>query len=226
MILLIEDEINLSDALVYMMKRNNYSVEVAYDGLTGESMAETNIYDLIILDRMLPGKNGIDILTSIRKKGINTPVLMLTAKDSIQDKIEGLDSGADDYLIKPFSKDELFARIRALGRRNVEFIKNDIICIGKIIFAPLKCEVIIGDDIVKLAGKEAQIFEYLIINKNLVVSKEMILSKIWGHKMDIEVNNIEVYLSNLRKKIISERSGLRIETIRGMGYCLKEINNT
>ena len=116
-LLLIEDEERLSDALTFILKKNKYGVDTAYDGITGQEMAETGIYDIIILDRMLPGKEGVSVLRDIRKNGIKTPVLILTAKDSISDRVEGLDAGADDYLVKPFSTEELLARIRALGRR-------------------------------------------------------------------------------------------------------------
>ena len=129
-ILLVEDETNLSDALSYILKKNNYTVNVAYDGITGQDMAESAIYDLIILDRMLPGKEGLEVLKGIRKNGIKTPVLILTAMNSIGDRVEGLDSGADDYLSKPFSKEELLARIRALSRRQSDIIKSEDIKIG------------------------------------------------------------------------------------------------
>lgn len=222
-ILLVEDEVHLSEALVYTLKKNNYIVDAAFDGITGQQMAETGIYNLIILDRMLPGKEGLDVLKTLRRQGITTPVLILTAKDSVKNRIEGLDSGADDYLIKPFSKDELLARVRALGRRQTEIIVNEEINIGNIGFNSLKGEIKINNQIIKLTSKESQIFEILIKNKNIVVSKEQLMEKIWGFQSDIELNNIEVYLSYLRKKIAKSDCGIIIETIRARGYCLKEI---
>lgn len=222
-ILLVEDEIHLSEALVYTLKKNNYIVDVAYDGITGQQMAETLVYNVIILDRMLPGKEGLDILKELRKQGISTPILVLTAKDSVKNRIEGLDSGADDYLIKPFSKDELLARIRALGRRQTEIIINEEINIGNMNFNSLKGEIKVNGQTLKLTSKESQILEILIKNKALVISKEQLMEKIWGFQSDIELNNIEVYLSYLRKKLAMIDCGIKIETIRARGYCLKEV---
>ncbi|KNY27801.1 response regulator transcription factor [Pseudobacteroides cellulosolvens] len=222
-ILLIEDEVHLSEALVYTLKKNNYIVDAAYDGITGQQMAGTLVYNVIILDRMLPGKEGLDVLKELRKQGITTPILILTAKDSVRNRIEGLDSGADDYLIKPFSKDELLARIRALGRRQTEIIINEEINIGNMSFNSLKGEIKVNDQILNLTSKESQILEILIKNKTLVISKEQLMEKIWGFQSDIELNNIEVYLSYLRKKLAMVDCRIKIETIRARGYCLKEV---
>lgn len=222
-ILLVEDEIHLSEALLYTLRKNNYIVDAAYDGITGQQMAETLVYNLIILDRMLPGKEGLDILKELRKQGITTPILILTAKDSVKNRIEGLDSGADDYLIKPFSKDELLARIRALGRRQTEIIINEELNIGNMTFNPLKGEIKTKSRTLKLTSKESQILEILIKNKALVISKEQLMERIWGFQSDIELNNIEVYLSYLRKKLAMIDCGIKIETIRARGYCLKEV---
>jgi DNA-binding response OmpR family regulator len=221
-ILLVEDEANLSEALVYTLKKNNYIVDAAFDGITGQQMAESRAYNVIILDRMLPGKDGLDVLTELRKQGITTPVLILTAKDSVKNRIEGLDSGADDYMTKPFSKGELLARVRALGRRQTEIIVNEEMYIGNMGFNPLKGEIRINGRTIKLTSKESQILEILIKNKNMVVSKEQIMERIWGFQTDIELNNIEVYLSYLRKKLAMSDCGIIIETIRARGYCLKE----
>lgn len=222
-ILLVEDEIHLSEALVYTLKKNNYIIDVAFNGIEGQEMAETAGYNIIILDRMLPGKEGLEVLKTLRMQGITTPVLILTAKDSIKDRIEGLDSGADDYLIKPFSKDELLARLRALARRQIDVINNDEFKMGCMCFNPLKGEINVNGKITKLSSKESQIFEILIKNKNVVITKEQLLEKIWGFQSDVELNNIEVYLSYLRKKLAVSGCGIVIETIRGSGYCLKEV---
>jgi DNA-binding response OmpR family regulator len=179
-ILLVEDEVHLSEALVYTLKKNNYVVDAAFDGITGQQMAESGAYNVIILDRMLPGKEGLDVLTELRKQGITTPVLILTAKDSVKNRIEGLDSGADDYMTKPFSKGELLARVRALGRRQTEIIVNEEMYIGNMGFNPLKGEIRINGRTIKLTSKESQILEILIKNKNMVVSKEQIMERIWG----------------------------------------------
>ncbi|ABN52034.1 DNA-binding response OmpR family regulator [Acetivibrio thermocellus AD2] len=221
-ILLVEDEVRLSEALVHTLKKNNYIVDVAFDGITGQQMAETNMYNVIILDRMLPKKDGLDVLRDLRKQGVTTPVLILTAKDSVKNRVEGLDSGADDYLTKPFSKSELLARIRALGRRQSEIFVNEEINIGNMSFNCMKGEIKVNGQTIKLTSKESQILEILIKNKNIVVSKEQLLEKVWGFQTDIELNNIEVYLSYLRKKLSKLDCGIVIETIRARGYCLKE----
>ncbi|WP_416175606.1 response regulator transcription factor [Clostridium sp.] len=222
-LLLVEDEEMLADALAYILKKNNYNVDVAYDGISGQEMAETKIYDVIILDRMLPGKDGLDVLKEIRRNGIKVPVLLLTAMDSIENKVEGLDNGADDYLVKPFSKDELLARIRALGRRHVDFIQDKNIQLSSLIFDPLRGEIECNGNKVKLTSKESQLLELLVRNKNQVITKEQILDRVWGIDCDIEMNNnIEVYFSYLRKKLKSIKSNITIETVRGVGYCLRE----
>ncbi len=218
-ILLIEDEKSLADALAHILRKNNYSVDVAYDGMDGQYQAETMVHDIIILDRMLPGRDGIDILKNLREEGIFIPVLMLTAKDSIQNRVEGLDAGADDYLVKPFSKDELLARLRALARRHKEVVFNDEITIGEVTFSPYKSEVRIGDQVVHLTVRESQLLELFIKNRGLVLSKEQILEKVWGFESEVDVNSVEVYLSYLRKKL---GNSLKLQTVRGVGYCLKE----
>jgi len=222
-ILLIEDEVNLSEALEYTLKKNNYVVDTAFDGDRGQKMAETGIYNIIVLDRMLPGKEGLEVLKALRMEGITTPVIFLTARDGVKDRIEGLNSGADDYLVKPFSREELLARINAVARRQTDLIRNEIYKIGKINFKPLKGEIECLGKLTKLTSKESQIFEILLINKNLVVTKEQLLEKIWGFKCDVELNNIEVYLSYLRKKLKELENQIIIETVRGSGYCLKEV---
>ena len=221
-LLLIEDEVKLSEALVYILKKNKYAVDAAYDGITGLEMAESGIYDLIILDRMLPGMEGLEVLRHLRSKSISTPVLLLTAKDAVSDKIEGLNTGADDYVVKPFSTEELLARIRALCRRQFHPIQNEIMKIGKMAFDPLKGEIECGEETVKLTLKESQLLELLIRNKNQVVTREQILDRVWGIDSDVEFNNVEVYLSYLRKKHAGIDCGIIIDTIRGVGYCLKE----
>jgi DNA-binding response OmpR family regulator len=224
-ILLVEDEINLSDALVYTLKKNNYIIDAAFDGIEGQRMAETGIYNVIILDRMLPGKEGLQVLRDLRKQKITTPVLILTAKDLIKDRVEGLDSGADDYLIKPFSKDELLARIRALGRRYTDEISNEELKVGFLSFHLLKGEIKVNEKVIKLTSKESQILEIMIKNEDIVITKEQLLDRIWGFQSDVELNNIEVYISYLRKKLARANCGIVIETIRGSGYCLKEVSS-
>lgn len=224
-LLLIEDELRLSDALVMILEDNKYSVDAAYDGESGQDMAETGIYDIIILDRMLPGKEGLQVLRELRTKGISTPVLLLTAKDTVEDKVEGLDAGADDYLVKPFATKELLARIRALSRRQPEQKAAEQLQAGTLVLDTLRCEATNGKKIIRLTLKESQLLEFFIRRKGQVITKEQILDKVWGLNSDVEMNNIEIYIHYLRKKLNAESFDIQIETIRGIGYCLKEEAN-
>lgn len=223
-LLLIEDQKRLSDALVYIFKKNHYGIDAAYDGLKGQEMAETEIYDLIILDRMLPKKEGLDILKDLRNKGIKTPVLILTAKDAIEDRVYGLDAGADDYLVKPFATEELLARVRALSRRQNEQLHGEKLEVGALVLDPKLCEAEYGTQKVKLTVKECQLLELFMRNRGQVITKEQILDRVWGFDKDIELNNVEIYIHYLRKKINTEQCGIKLETVRGIGYCLKEDN--
>jgi len=221
-VLLVEDEIRLAEALAYILKKNKYAVDLAFNGINGEELAETGIYDLIILDRMLPGKEGVAVLESLRARGIKTPVLMLTARDAIQDRVAGLNAGADDYLIKPFATEELLARLAALARRAPELLNEGKLPAGRLTLDPLRCEVSYGSSTVKLTLKEAQLLEYLIKNRGQVLSREQLLSRVWGLDTEVEINIVEIYIHYLRKKLDPEKSGVQIETVRGVGYCLKE----
>ena len=223
-ILLIEDEENLSEALVYVLKKNKYEADAAYDGITGEKMAVNEIYDAIILDRMLPEQDGVTLLKNIRKKGVKTPVIFLTAKHTTQDRIEGLDAGADDYLTKPFSNDELLARIRALTRRKSEISDNDEYVVGKSKFLPRRGEIIYGEnytETINLTLKETSILELLCKNENTALTKEDILMKLWGHNNDGDFNIVEVFVSYLRRKLNPDLLGFSISTVRGLGYKIK-----
>lgn len=217
-----EDELRLAEALSYILHKNNYGVDLADDGIKGQELAETGVYDLIILDRMLPGRDGLAVLKTLRKNGLQTPVLILTARDAVSDRVEGLDSGADDYLVKPFSTEELLARIRALSRRRSQSIQNEQLNLAELTFSPLKGVIEYGGKTVRLTPKESMLLELLLRNKNQVISKEQILDKVWGLESDVEMNNIEVYLSFLRRKLRSLKSPIMIETVRGIGYCLRE----
>lgn len=223
-LLLVEDEKRLSEALVYVLKKNNYAVDVAFDGAHGQEMAETDIYDLIILDRMLPRKEGVEILKVIRTNGIKTPVIFLTAKDSITDRVTGLDAGADDYLVKPFSTEELLARIRALSRRQSNLVENNSIRFACTVFEPLKGEVVFGGETIKLTLKESQLLELLMKNKNQVMTRELILDRVWGMESEVDVNSIELYVYYLRKKLKNNNCNISIKTIRGVGYSAEEVN--
>lgn len=222
-VLIVEDETRLADALVQILLKNKITADACYNGIDGLDNALSGIYDVIVLDIMLPGMNGIDVLKSIRREGLNVPVLMFTAKDDISDKVRGLDSGADDYLTKPFSTEELLARIRALGRRSTAgIINDDRVSFSDITLDLSTYELSSGKNSVKLGLKEFAIMELLIKNCGKVLSKENLIVKVWGYESDAEYNNVEVYISFLRKKLSFIRSKVSIKTLRGVGYSLEQ----
>lgn len=222
-ILIVEDEIQLADALSEILKRNKYIVDTVYDGNDGLDSALTGIYDCILLDIMLPGINGIEVLKNLRENKISTPVLLLTARSEVEDKINGLDCGADDYLTKPFVTGELLARVRALTRRKGEIINENSFSFSDISLNKNSCSIICGGNDVKLSLKEYQIMELLIANPRRILPKERIIEKIWGYESDVEYNNIEVYISFLRKKLSLINAKVIIKTARGIGYSLEEV---
>ena len=220
-LLLVEDEKQLSEALQQILIKNKYSVDAVYNGDEGLDYALTDVYDVIILDIMLPKLNGIEILKMIRKRKISTPVILLTAKGSVEDRILGLDSGADDYLPKPFSPDELLARLRALTRRNGDFINENILEFSDIRLNLSTYDMEVNDNSITLTQKEFEILKYFMQRPKLVVSKDDLITKLWGFDSDIEHNNIEVYISFLRKKLAYVESNVKITTIRRVGYRLE-----
>jgi len=221
-LLVVEDEVQLADALSEILKRNMYSVDTVYDGVDGLDNALTGVYDCIILDIMLPGMNGIEVLRNLRQEHINTPVLLLTARSEVEDKINGLDCGADDYLTKPFITGELLARVRALTRRKGEIVDESDLDFNGLTLNKDTCSVIWKGSDVKLSLKEYQIMELLISNPRRILPKERIIEKIWGYESDVEYNNIEVYISFLRKKLASISAPVQIKTARGIGYSLEQ----
>jgi DNA-binding response OmpR family regulator len=224
-VLIVEDEVNLADALSQILKQQNYTVDVVHDGETGLDNAMSDIYDLLLLDIMLPVMDGITILKTIRNQGISTPVIMLTAKGEIPDKITGLDHGADDYVAKPFSTGELLARIRAALRRKGEVVSEDGLRFGDIELNTSNLKITCKGKELKLILKESQLLELMMTRKQAVTSKEQIIEKLWGFDSDAEHNNVEVYISFLRKKLAFLHSSVRINTIRGVGYVLEEVSS-
>ena len=220
-ILVIEDEVQLADALCELLKRNMYSADVCYNGIDGLDNAMTGIYDCIILDIMLPGMNGIDVLRNLRNEKISTPVLLLTARSEISDKINGLDCGADDYLTKPFVTGELLARVRALTRRKGEIVDENRLEFKGLSLNKNTCSISCSGNDVKLSLKEYNVMEMLMANPGQILPKERIIEKIWGSESDVEYNNIEVYISFLRKKIASVSADVQIKTARGIGYFIE-----
>ncbi|MEF9918899.1 MAG: response regulator transcription factor [Eubacterium sp.] len=217
-ILFIEDEVKITDALQELCKIQNIDCDVANDGEEGLLFALNPIYDVIVLDIMLPMKSGLEILKEVRDRDITTPVLMLTAKGTVDDKVKGLDLGADDYLIKPFSAKELFARIRALSRRPDHEIKGEIIAFEDVSFNTKKNMMQTPENEYKLSVKEAKILEMLLKRPNQVFTREQILDRVWGFDKEVNENNIEIYVHNLRKKLANTE--VKIDTIRGVGYTL------
>ena len=220
-LLVVEDEMQLADALTEILKRNMYSVDTVYNGIDGLDNALTDVYDCIILDIMLPGMNGIEILRNMRAEKINTPVLLLTARSEVEDKINGLDCGADDYLTKPVVTGELLARVRALTRRKGEIVDENKLDYNGLELNKNTCSVMWQGNDVKLSLKEYQIMELLISNPHQILPKERIIEKIWGYESDVEYNNIEVYISFLRKKLTAISAPVQIKTARGIGYSLE-----
>jgi DNA-binding response OmpR family regulator len=220
-ILLVEDERKLASAVAQLLKEHHYLVDVAYDGDSGLELAYSDCYDLLILDVMLPKQSGLDIVKSVRQAHMNVPVLLLTARDTIDDKVDGLDAGADDYLGKPFANRELLARIRALTRRmgNVAVV-GDVTVDGFTI--QLNEHVITREGIpLALTLKEFQLLELLIRNHGKVMSKELILDRVWGPEADIVANAVENYIHFLRKKIDVPGQSSFIDTVRGVGYVFR-----
>ena len=220
-ILVVEDEVQLADTLAEILKRNKYNVDTVFDGDDGLEYARTGIYDCILLDIMLPVRSGTEIVRILRHEKNATPIMLLTAKSEVEDKIHGLDCGADDYLTKPFSTGELLARIRALTRRKGE-VEVDCLHFGELQLNRQTYDLIQGDSRMKLSLKEYQIMEMLLSNPGQILPKERFIEKIWGYESDVEYNNIEVYISFLRKKLTAIHSTVQIRTARGIGYFLEK----
>lgn len=216
-ILIVEDEIKLANAIKRAMELRKYTADIAHNGSDGYDLALTEDYDLIILDIMLPGIDGISLCSKLRKNGVHTPVLMLTAKGQIADKITGLDAGADDYVVKPFSFEELFARIRALTRRP-KHTQNQIIHVKDLTLDPQAFNAKRAGKTITLSAKEFALLEYLIRNKNLVLTKEQIMAHVWSFNSDVLPNTVEVHIKHLRDKIDRQFNNPLIKTVRGRGY--------
>lgn len=220
-LLLVEDNKRLSDSLRRTLEEDGYAIDVAFDGLDGEEMGFMNVYDTIILDIMLPGKDGIQVCRTLRNKRVRTPVLMLTARDALEDRVLGLDSGADDYLVKPFEVDELRARVRALLRRESS-IKTGILQVGDLQLDPAKHTVIRGDQPIELTAKEFSLLEYLMRNPNHLITREMAENHLWSDTRIVASNVVDVYIRRLRRKIDEGHDVKLLETLRGAGYRIRD----
>lgn len=220
-ILIVEDEKSLTDILKKGLEEEGYAVDIAYDGEDGLFMAENEPSDVIVLDIMLPVIDGMTILKKIRKAGVKTPVLMLTARDTVMDKVSGLDSGADDYLTKPFHFEELLARIRALIRRDSE-VNASVIETGDLTVNIATHEVRRGGKNVLLSAKEYSLLEYMAVNKSKVLSRMLLSEHLYDHDFDLDSNVIDVFINRIRNKIDRGFDKKLIHTIRGAGYMMKE----
>ena len=217
-VLIIEDEHKIAHALKKALQQENYAVDISYDGDDGQAMATTEPYDLAIVDWMIPGEyNGLDIVKSMRKAKIHTPVLLLSAKGTINDRTTGLDAGADDYLVKPFALEELLARVRALLRRPVE-VQQTILTAGDLSLNTVTFAVKRGDKDINLTGKEFALLEYLLRNQGRPHTKETIISHVWDYNADVLPNTVEVYMKYLRQKVDDPFDTKLLHTSRGFGY--------
>jgi DNA-binding response OmpR family regulator len=223
-ILVVEDEHKIANSIKKGLEQESFTVDVAYDGNVGYDYASSACYDLIILDLMMPGLNGLEICKKLRSEKNNTPILILTAKDQLQDKVNGLNSGADDYLTKPFAFEELLARVKALRRRPKNIIES-VFCIDDLTLDTNNFELSRAGKIIALSAKEYSLLEYLFRNQNKTLTKEQIISHVWDYDANILPNTVEVYMAYLRHKIDKAfpKSSPLIHTVRGFGYKLAKL---
>ena len=217
-ILIIEDEKLLADSLKALLEKKGFDVECVYDGESGEEYAETGVYDLLILDVMMPKMNGFDVAKKVRSKRCGTPILMLTARSGLEDRIQGLNAGADYYLTKPFDTREFLACVNALLRRQGSQV--DELSLGNTALDLSSCMLICGENSVRLSAKEFDVMRFLLQSKDAVLSKEVILAKVWGYDSNAVENHVEVYVGFLRKKLAAIDSNVHIEAVRRLGYRL------
>lgn len=224
-ILIIEDEYSLADAIAETLKKEKFTVTIKTDGEEGEDEALTNIYDLILLDVMLPHKDGFEILNTLKSEKIETPVIMLTAKSEMTDKLNGLENGADDYITKPFHMRELIARVKIILKRKANIEDTNILEFEDLKLDLKNGKMISGENEIQISGKELELLEVLLVNKNQTINRKKLADKIWGYDSDAEYNNVEVYISFLRKKLKLLKSRVRIKAVRGIGYKLEVEND-
>ena len=220
-ILIIEDEYSLADAVAETLKSENFNVCIKINGEEGEDEALTGNYDLILLDVMLPKKNGFEILRYLRQEKIKTPIIMLTAKSEMDDKLNGLEHGADDYIIKPFAMRELIARIKAVLKRTNNIDTTEYLQYGDLVLNLKNAKLKSKYNEIQISGKELELLEQLLINKNQISSRESLAERIWGYDNDSEYNNVEVYITFIRRKLKLIDSKVGIKAIRGVGYKLE-----
>ena len=221
-ILIVEDEYSLADAVAETLKSENFNVCIKTNGEDGEDEALTENYDLILLDVMLPRKNGFEILRYLRQEKIKTPIIMLTAKSEIDDKLNGLEHGADDYITKPFSMRELVARIKAVLKRSNNVEDTNCLEFGDIVLDVKNAKLNCKNNEIQISGKELELLEQLLLNKNQISSRETLAERIWGYESEAEYNNVEVYITFIRRKLKLIDSRVNVKAVRGIGYKLEE----
>ena len=219
-LLIVEDERAMAEGLCALLERQGYAADPVFDGVSGLDCAMSGLYDLIVLDIMLPKMDGLEVLTRLRNARVETPVLMLTARSSVEDRIRGLDHGADDYLTKPFDTGEFLARVRALTRRKDVPLEEEL-AFGDIRLDRRRLELCRGEERLRLGPKGFQVMECLLMNKNQIVPRNLLCEKVWGLLNESEYNNVEVYISFLRKKLRALHSDVQIRTLRNAGYFLE-----
>lgn len=219
-VLIVEDDRKVAGFIEQGLKEEGYTVDVAPDGEEATVLAHVYQYDVILLDVMLPKKNGFQVAMELRREGRNTPILMLTSRDAVEDVVRGLDAGADDYLSKPFRFEELLARMRALTRRGGAE-RLDVLRFGEISLDRLRHQALVGDKVLGLTAKEFQLLEYFLLHPEEVVRRTTLLEKVWDMHFDPESNVVDVHVGNLRRKLGSLTDNQRIETVRGVGFALR-----
>ena len=219
-VLIAEDEISTAKALKVILEKNKFSVDIVHNGNDAWDYIQSGSYEVIVLDIMMPGMNGLEVLTKLRAKNIKTPVLMLTAKGELEDRVAGLDAGADDYLPKPFATAELIARVKALGRRSENY-SDSVMQAGNLVLDSNKYEMRVGNNAVTLTNKEYQLMELFILHPGFVFSTEHLMDKIWGLDSESYIDVVWTHIGFVRKKIKSLGANVEIKTIRGAGYSLE-----
>lgn len=219
-ILLIEDDVSLCDTLRFQLKQEQHTVDVCHDGSDGLDLFLQDSYDLVLLDRMLPNKSGLTILKTARKAGIQTPVIVITALGELYDRVEGLDSGADDYITKPFAFEELMARIRSLGRRSGKWTSSSLLALGDIQYDCDLRQLTGPQTSIQLSGREGRLLEVFLRSPDTVLRRMVLLARVWGSDAEVEESNLDTYIHYLRKRLAYVKSSLSLKTVRGTGYIL------
>lgn len=224
-ILLIEDDCNLCDTIKFQLEKEHHDVDVCHDGRDGLDLFCQDAYDLVLLDRMLPTMNGLLVLKLAREQRITTPVILVTALGELYDRIEGLDTGADDYIVKPFAFEELMARIRSLGRRTGKWEENEILSVGDVSYDTCVRQLLGPGGTASLSGREGRLLEVFLRSPATLLRRMVILSRVWGADAEVEEGNLDTYIHYLRKRLRSVKSTLSLTTVRGMGYILEETHH-